>query len=66
MYKSGQQRPLAIPTTLGSIEEAFTAIPTSGPAVATAVSLLVVTTAGALLMTAALDSAHFYICRTEC
>ena len=57
IFLNGQQRLLAIPTFIASLEEAITTVPTSTRAVAATLALLTASTT--------LDFAHFYICRTE-
>ena len=59
MYLNGQQKPIAIPTLLVSLGEAISTVPT-------ATRVFAATAAALLAATAAVDSAHFYMCRSEC
>ena len=55
---NGQQRPIALPTILVSLEEVVTS--------AAAVTRVRAATALRPLPSAALPSAHFYTCNAEC
>ena len=55
---NGQQRPVAIPTILVSIEEVITAT--------AAIARVIAATAVRPVPAAAIPSAHFYTCNTEC
>lgn len=56
MKENGQQKPIAVPAVLVSVEEAFTATP--------ATTRVVATTTALLSATRALVFAQFYMCRT--
>ena len=57
MFMNGQQKLVAVPAILASVEEAITTVPSTTRAFASSTALLAAATTSA--------SGHFYICRTE-